>query len=111
MCATSTGVGTATMMKSARRKSDGIAGRSQSSGGAQILARYLARRIAELAVTVDFGGRQVETDGVKFLAKFHRERQAHVSQSDNGDDFLHFFRYLDHADGGQSVPQTAGSAR
>ena len=69
----------------------GIDGGSQSGGGAQLLDRYLPRGIAKAAVTVDFGGRQVVADGVEFLAKLHRERQTHISQPDNGNDFTHLF--------------------
>ena len=81
-------------MKSARRKSEG-----SLVGVNRAAARRSSLDISpvgsqNLAVTVDFGGRQVVTDGVKFLTKFHRERQAHVSQPDNGDDFTHLFRYL-----------------
>ena len=57
---------------------------------AQVLARHLAGWIDEPAIAFNLGVRQVEADGLALPAELDSERQAHVSQANDGD-YAHEF--------------------
>jgi len=62
-----------------------IVGAFELCGRLEVFGGDLTRRIAELAIGRDLGLRKIVADGPELLAEFHRQRQAHVAETDDGD--------------------------
>ena len=82
----STGVGTATTMKSASASAAGSLLTIEHRRRLEIRGRHFAGGIDVAAIRFDLGHRQIEPDGAEFLAELDRERQPDVTQTYNGND-------------------------
>ena len=80
----SIGVGTVTMMKRASRKSRRIGGVVDVDGG-QFRAADFAGGIDAAAQLIDLLRTDVEADDRGFLRKGHRQREADITETDQGD--------------------------
>ncbi len=63
-----------------------VRGAGELGGGLQVFGGHLAGGVAVALVVLDFFSRQIDPDGAEFLAEFHGERQAHVTQADDAHD-------------------------
>jgi len=84
MCASSTGVGTATMIMSASANKRGVVGVDGMPGLGHLRVFQLARRVVPRRQASTLFLADVEADGAHLLAELHDERQAHVAQADDG---------------------------